>query len=298
MRKQLIKLAFTALTFAVVMSFNTMAAENETETESSTQSSIQTDNSGNITLVPEGSAKDNATVFKLSLKVEPEAENADEANVTFNFSSVENVKVAEYRYNPETNILNIYMADSEPIFKDTVSSMDLGNISAKDDDGNSIRFNVAATEDSLQFASGSKIITDSAGIDNLTPNEYNLKISKTFESSYTVTIPDGTEQLTEGQIFSVSADNVLIGEDETLRVSVRSLNSWKMKENPESEKGVGYQLAYGDDETVITGDSATDILNIDAGTDSGKVDIIVDSVDDATTAGKFKDTLVFSIEIS
>lgn len=136
--KQFIKCALTALTLGVILPLNVAAAE--------ATNSIKIDNSGNVTLMSDQAEKDGITAIQLSLKVEADPD----ADVSFEFNSENNIKVSEYRYHAESSCLNIYLSNSEPLFRDS-DLLDIGAVSAKDTAGNSVDVKVDAVENSLKY---------------------------------------------------------------------------------------------------------------------------------------------------
>ncbi len=299
MKKQLIKCILIALTFGMLVSFNAAAAEEN--------SSIMIDESGNISLTSENAEQDGITAIQLSLKVE----TAPDAVVSFDFNQENDVKVSDFRYHDDTNLLDIYIADSEPIFNGS-DLLKIGMVSATDTDGNSVDVKISVVENSMKFVSQNTLTSRTFSVENadVTPDNTNepttesnndgksFEVEKTFLSSYTITIPDGTDSLEAGQNFTVSAENVLIEHGETLELSVTSGNNWKLKDrnNPANQSGIVYRMGYGDAETVITDESKT-ILSVGEGKKADNVNLTVISVDEPDMAGTFADTLTFSVKI-
>lgn len=295
MKKQLIKCALTALIFGMIFSFHTTAAESDNH--------IQIDETGNVTLTSDNAEQNGITALQLCLNVKTDSE----ADIFFEFSSENSFKITEYRYHKDSGCLNIYIADEEPIFNSS-DTMEIGIVSAKDAMGNNVSVQIDVAENALKLVSHNTLTDKMVKIDSETspieskPSDtsipsYAFKISKTFSSSYTVMIPDGTEDLETGQTFPVSATNVLLEHGETLQVSVESGNVWKLKSNPESQTGVCYQMGYGNEQTMIKDASAT-ILDVVSGTTEKTVELTVLSVDKPTMAGKFSDTLTFTVNVA
>ncbi|MDE5946381.1 MAG: hypothetical protein K2G63_03595, partial [Oscillospiraceae bacterium] len=142
MKKQFIKYAVTALALSTLLSINTVAVE----TTKTTDNNIKIDESGNITLISDYDAKNEVTAFQLNLKVEADAG----ADISFKFNPENSVKVSRYRYDADSNYLNIYIADSQPIFNGS-DLLDIGAVSAKDTAGNSIDVKVDVVKDSLKY---------------------------------------------------------------------------------------------------------------------------------------------------
>lgn len=292
MKKNLIKFAFTALMFGMFFSVNTVTAK--------ATSDIEIDDSNNISISSEDASNDGITAMQFSLKITPKDENGL-TNVSFEFNEDNDVKVAEYRYHRDTNTLNVYMADSAPLFDSDSDTLDIGNVSAKDSTGKEVTIRIDVDADSLTMVSQNTakqrtFSLDNATQDNLSSDKF-VKIEKTFPSSYRIQIPSGTEELTKGKQFNVLASDVMIEHDETLKVSVESENSWKLKDADGNDQTcIGYTMGYGSDNTAIKGKSA-DILEVPAGALSGETDITVISIDSPTTAGTFSDTLTFNVSV-
>lgn len=315
MKKLFFKCVFTALTFGMLVSINTMAAETDAP------SSIIIGEENNISLTSENAAQDGITAIQMSLQVDPEKA----ADVSFNFNQENDVKISDFRYHEDTNMLNIYMADNEPIFNGS-DLLDLGAVSATDTDGNSVDVEITAVENSLKFVSQNTLTDKTFSVENTETAETttdtsdntsgsvtvetttttaidgeskSFEVEKTFTSSYMITIPEGTEDLEEQQNFTVSAENVLIEHGQTLKLSVTSKNNWTLrdKNNPTNNTGIIYSMGYGDNVTGIEAQTET-ILTIGEGKKSGNVKLTVLSVDKPEMAGTFADTLTFNVNVS
>lgn len=138
MLKRILTGVFAALTLTFLIPANAMASKES--------DSIRTDDSGKVTIISNHAAKDSVTTLQLSLKVKTDTK----AEISFGFSSENDAEIAEYRYDPETDLLNIYICSSEPLF-DNSNQLDLGIVSAKDKSGNTVSVNVDAVEDSLKY---------------------------------------------------------------------------------------------------------------------------------------------------
>ncbi|MCM1505802.1 MAG: hypothetical protein NC177_01525 [Ruminococcus flavefaciens] len=117
-------------------------------------------------------------------------------------------------------------------------------------------------------------------------------------SVYTVIIPDGEIDITAKKQanLKVSADKVLIGEGETLKVSVSS-NDWKLHDiKPNSKATIEYKLTKG--ETEVKNLTGGTVLEVEAGTASGEATMIA-KVDESTIvkSGTYKDTLTFTVGV-
>lgn len=306
MKKQLIKLMFTALTFGMLMSLNTMATDAETnsamtEVETDSQSTQQDNNivineSGKISLISDDSKLNGITAIQLSLKIEPEYA----AKISFDFNHDNDIKVYDFRYHEDSQIMNIYIADSNPIFNDGTDLLDIGKITATDDKGNNVNVYVEAVEDSLKLVSQNTLVEKR--FDTTTEEETGdniLKLNKEYATAYMITIPSGTDTLKADDTFTLSADNVLLEYGKNLKVSVTSENNWTLKDKKHSDNtvGIGYQMGYGNDKTEITDNKKT-VLSVGEGAKSGAVTLTVLSVDKAKMAGTFADTLTFEIEVA
>lgn len=294
MKKRFIKCMLTAFTFGLLMSLNTLATGAEAD------SSIKISGSGNVTLMSDNAEQDGITALQLGLQIESEKV----ADAVFNFSTENTPKIMDYRYNKDTKVLTLYIADSEPIFKGS-DSLNLGGVYATDADGNSVDAKISVKENSLKFVSQNNVTDKTYSVDD---TEYTggsndggdyIEIKKTFPTSYVVTIPDGTNYFAENQGFTVKADNVLIEYGQTLEVTVTSGNNWQLKDsnNPENPSGIDYRMAIGDSGTEITSQTQT-IMSIGEGIQSDGVTLTVVSVDNPDMAGKFSDTLTFGVEIN
>lgn len=121
-----------------------------------------------------------------------------------------------------------------------------------------------------------------------------MEVSKKYESSYTITIPDGTQELAQGQEFEVGA-TVFLNYGEKLTVSVASKNGWNLvdKVHNENTDKVSYKMSINN--TNITGTTA-DILEVpyNAEGKAGTVTLTVAELGNATYAGTYSDTLTFT----
>ena len=107
---------------------------------------------------------------------------------------------------------------------------------------------------------------------------------------YTVTIP--ADITVGGEAISISAADVMIDPGETLKVSVASANSWKVKNG---EEALAYKLNDG---TADIKADDTVVLSVAAGTATGSVDLTaeLDNVT-ATKSGTYTDTLTFTVAV-
>lgn len=288
--------------------FTAMAVSGMFSVSASAESgkSIEISDSGRITLTAENTSS--VTAMKVSLRVEPESE----ADISFMFSD-NNLQIAEYRYHPETNILNIYISDTEAIFED--DKCEIGSVSARDSDGNSVPFSVTAEEDFMEYVSNyaleknrspenfSASVTSSGkvvGID--TGNQFsNINLKKVIPSSYTVVIPDSEINIDVQSEMSVSANNVMIANNEILDISVKSENNWLLHDQ---KSGSTATLAYSltpSGGTALTGAEPVSLISVNAGELSDR------SVERTLTAevtgipevsGIYKDILTFKVSVN
>ena len=314
MKKQLIQFMFTALTFGMLVSLNTMATENA---ETKANSSIEITQSGNVSLNSNNAQQEEVKAFQLSLKVEPD-ENAKD--VVFNFNQENNIKISEYRYHADTNTMNIYVADSEPVFKGS-DLINIGEVTATDENGSKVDTKISVPKNALKMVAQDNINEEIFTVENETeipeeqttessatpeatttttaePNSNDTtKIEKTYDSSYMINIPEGSDNLKAGQIFELSARNVRIAYGKSLAISVTSENEWHlMDKNTKNKSGILYHMAYGESETNISNKTET-ILTIGNGAETGNVNLTVTSVDEADLAGTFADTLTFNVNL-
>lgn len=134
-------------------------------------------------------------------------------------------------------------------------------------------------------------LTSSAA--TLAGNEGTTVVSKTFDSSYTVTIPDSVNDLIVDSTLSVEATGVLLNYNEKLVVSVASKNNWhlKDKENTANTADISYTLNAGDT-ALANGDA---VLEVPYTEKNKSADLTVANIADPTYAGTYADTLTFSV---
>lgn len=298
MKKHLINFMFTVLTFGTMLSLNTMAAgtDTETQTETETGNNITISETGSITLESENAQQEGINAFQLSLKVKPETA----ADVAFSFNQENNIKITEYRYHANTNTLNIYVADEEPVFKGS-DLMNIGEVTATDNDGNAVDFDICMKKNSLKLVSQNSLTETAFSAYGETMEDKDddnvCEVRKTIPDSYQITIPESTDNLKAGDNFTVSAENVKIEYGTVLAVSVTSENTWHlMDRNTKNKSGIGYSMGYGDKQTAILSKTET-ILRIGDGEESGSVNLTVLSVDKPKLAGTFDDLLTFSVDL-
>ncbi|MDE6426593.1 MAG: hypothetical protein K2K89_10750 [Ruminococcus sp.] len=300
MKKRLLQFICAAMTLGMMGSLNTMAIEPETdtaaiETENVGSNSVGVSQTNNIYLESENAKQDGVKALQISLKVEPEEEGVD---VGFKFND-EDIKVSEYRYHPEENTLNIYVADYKPIFKDD-DELHIGEVTATDEEGNEVEIKVSVDDNSLQFVSKEGI----KAVENLTseritdpeillkPEHKNLEVKTEFPSSYIITIPSETYDITTDKNFNISASDVFLKYNETLNISVKSQNDWYLiDKNAQNSAGVKYHMLYNGKEVTDT------ILSVNNGATNVNAEVTIGLVDELEMAGTFTDRLTFRVNI-
>lgn len=85
--------------------------------------------------------------LQLSLNVIPEGSGASDVSFQFSEASLVNAKVKEYRYHPESGILNLYIAGTEGIFSQSGEKLLLGSIAVLDSSGTGQPFTVRVPEE-------------------------------------------------------------------------------------------------------------------------------------------------------
>lgn len=122
--------------------------------------SVKVDSSCNVTLISDHAASEEITTLQLSLNVETDT-NAD---VSFEFDEENNVKISEYRYNKDSNLLNIYVSDSHPLF-DGKDELNIGTVSAKDKNGKNVGVKVNAIKSTMNYVYNNKLETINLNVD-------------------------------------------------------------------------------------------------------------------------------------
>lgn len=144
MIKQILTGAFLALILCIVRPTDTAAAE--------TDNQVKIDDSGYVTLICNSEDKDGVNTLQLSLNIETESE----ADVSFKFNDDNNVKISEYRYNEDSDCLNIYMSGTESFLNE--APLNIGCIIVSDKSGNDVAFNASAAEESLKYVYNNKLV--------------------------------------------------------------------------------------------------------------------------------------------
>lgn len=295
MKKHLIKLIFAALTFGTLVSFNAFATEPESETaaetETSAGNSLELTASGNISL---DAQQEGITAFKVTVNVDA----PENSTVQFKASEKNTARITEYRFDEEESIMNIYVADSKQVAGKS-ESFNIGSVVATDESGKRVPVTLSAETDAVQLVSQNSLVTDTKfKVEDKEDRDVRyLEVKRTFPDSYMVTIPDKTYDISNDENFTVSADKVLIGYGQKLKVSVSSINNWHlMDRNTANTKGVQYKLVCADGLTVPK--NTETVLTVNGGEDSGTAVLTVELIGSLDVAGTFADTLTFEIDVS
>ena len=106
-----------------------------------------------VSLTLPQSVSGNVLSLQVGLKVDSNAQ--EETTATFQFS--ENVaKVADYRYNQEKGILNIYLSGTKTLFQNGTESLKLGNVQINTTNENGATVHVSVVENSVKMVKGTK----------------------------------------------------------------------------------------------------------------------------------------------
>ena len=106
-----------------------------------------------VSLTLPQSVSGNILSLQVGLKVDSNVQ--EETTATFQFS--ENVaKVADYRYNQEKGILNIYLSGTKTLFQNGTESLKLGNVQINTTNENGATVHVSVVEDSVKMVKGTK----------------------------------------------------------------------------------------------------------------------------------------------
>lgn len=135
------------LLIAVVLPLQVSAAEKE-----SIELAVEAEQVGVSLALPQ-SVSGNILSLQVGLKVDSNVQ--EETTATFQFS--ENVaKVADYRYNQEKGILNIYLSGTKTLFQNGTESLKLGNVQINTTNENGATVHVSVVEDSVKMVKGTK----------------------------------------------------------------------------------------------------------------------------------------------
>lgn len=106
-----------------------------------------------VSLTLPQSVSGNILSLQVGLKVDSNVQ--EETTATFQFS--ENVaKVADYRYNQEKGILNIYLSGTKTLFQNGTESLKLGNVQINTTNENGATVHVSVVENSVKMVKGTK----------------------------------------------------------------------------------------------------------------------------------------------
>lgn len=269
---------------------------------------VEINDYGRIALIS-GDASDNGiTTLRLSLDVQPEKD----ADVSFVFSD-DSMQIAEYRYNPETNKMNVYISGTDKLFTD--DTFEMGSVVTTDEEGNNVPFKVSVNENSLEYVSGNQLTESDSpespeilvtsfekmiGIDTQNQSS-DLNLETFIPSSYMVVIPDNEIDIREPSEMSVSAKNVMIADNEVLDISVQSTNGWKLADQKSGSKAtLAYKLTPAG-ATALKGSEPVSLISVNAG---DCPDRTVTRILTAEVTGKpevsgiYKDILVFTVSVN
>ena len=135
------------LLIASVLPLQVSAAEKE-----SIELAVEAEQVGVSLTLPQ-SVSGNILSLQVGLKVDSNVQ--EETTATFQFS--ENVaKVADYRYNQEKGILNIYLSGTKTRLQNGTESLKLGNVQINTTNENGATVHVSVVEDSVKMVKGTK----------------------------------------------------------------------------------------------------------------------------------------------
>ena len=135
------------LLIASVLPLQVSAAEKE-----SIELAVEAEQVGVSLTLPQ-SVSGNILSLQVGLKVDSNVQG--ETTATFQFS--ENVaKVADYRYNQEKGILNIYLSGTKTLFQNGTESLKLGNVQINTTNENGATVHVSVVENSVKMVKGTK----------------------------------------------------------------------------------------------------------------------------------------------
>lgn len=135
------------LLIASVLPLQVSAAEKE-----SIELAVEAEQVGVSLTLPQ-SVSGNILSLQVGLKVDSNVQ--EETTATFQFS--ENVaKVADYCYNQEKGILNIYLSGTKTLFQNGTESLKLGNVQINTTNENGATVHVSVVENSVKMVKGTK----------------------------------------------------------------------------------------------------------------------------------------------
>lgn len=190
MIKQILTGAFLALILCIVRPTDTAAAE--------TDNQVKIDDSGYVTLICNSEDKDGVNTLQLSLNIETESE----ADVSFKFNDDNNVKISEYRYNEDSDCLNIYMSGTESFLNE--APLNIGCIIVSDKSGNDVAFNASAAEESLKYVYNNKLVKNNIELEAapITTTTTTTTTTATTTTTSTTTTSSSSSTTTTGTTTS------------------------------------------------------------------------------------------------
>ncbi len=112
---------------------------------------FRVDEKGTVTVVSQHAAGEGISSLGFSLNVEPE----QAASVGFQFEG-SSAEVLEYRYDKETQKLNVYIAGTEALFAEGAEALTIGRVTVQDESGGEAAAKVSVVEGSLQYVYGTE----------------------------------------------------------------------------------------------------------------------------------------------
>lgn len=139
MKKRFITVLSLALLLSVWPAFRVSAIGKDT---------FILDNKGGVALNSPHGAQEGIASMQFTLDVDA----AGAGEVTFKFAGL-SAEVQEYRYHGDSHSLNVYIAGSQPLFKED-EPLAIGQVSVLDGENNPVEARVSVVEDSLVFVYG------------------------------------------------------------------------------------------------------------------------------------------------
>lgn len=226
MIKQILTGALLALILCIVRPTDTAAAE--------TGSLVKIDDSGYVTLICDSEDKDGVNTLQLSLNIETESE----ADVSFKFNDDNNVKISEYRYNEDSDCLNIYMSGTESFLNE--APLNIGCIIVSDKSGNDVAFNASAAEESLKYVYNNKLVKNNIELEaapitttttTTTTTATTTTSTTTTTSSSTTTTGTTTSRTTTTTTTTVTTTTVTTTTNKTTTLSATTTSTMTTKVN-------------------------------------------------------------------
>ncbi len=135
----------------------------------------------------------------------------------------------------------------------------------------------------------------SSAISATTDSKSQITLSKTYNSHYTIHIPEENPTLNADEVKVDFGVTGYLEYNEKLIVSVNSNNGWQLKDsNTDNENGITYKMKAG--EKVITSED-NDVISVTSADNNTKVDTPLTFYDfgEAVYAGTYGDTLTFEV---